>query len=80
MAKLTGAGLAQFAKSKIGTPYVYGAKGAEGALTASRLNTLAKSYPSMFTTSYITKARKFIGKVCTDCSGLQSWYTGKLLG
>lgn len=80
MAKLTGVGLAQFAKSKIGTPYVYGAKGAGGVLTSSRLNTLAKSYPSMFTASYITKARKYVGRVCTDCSGLVSWYTGKPLG
>ena len=32
MAKLTGRGLATFAKSKVGTPYVYGAKGADGKL------------------------------------------------
>ena len=31
--KLTGKGLADFAISKIGTPYVYGAKGADGKLT-----------------------------------------------
>ena len=80
MGNLTGVGLAQFAKSKIGTPYVYGAKGADGVFTLNRLNTLAKAYPSMFTQSYIEKAKKYVGKVCTDCSGLQSWYTGKVLG
>ena len=80
MSKLTGVGLAEFAKSKVGTPYVYGAKGSYGVFTAGQLNTLAKSYPNVFTSSYITKARKYIGKVCTDCSGLQSWYTGKMLG
>lgn len=79
-AKLTGKGLAAFAKSKIGTPYVYGAKGADGVFTSQRLNTLSKAYPSMFTASYIAKAKKYVGKVCTDCSGLITWYTGKVLG
>lgn len=80
MSTLTGVGLANFAKSKIGTPYVYGAKGADGVFTLERLNSLAKAYPNMFTQSYIAKAKKNVGKVCTDCSGLQSWYTGKVLG
>ena len=80
MAKLTGVGLATFAKSKVGTPYVYGAKGADGKLTLSRLNSLKKSYPSTFTPSYYAKAKKLVGKVCCDCSGLISWYTGKVLG
>ena len=26
------------------------------------------------------KAKKLVGKVCTDCSGLISWYTGRVLG
>lgn len=77
---LTGQGLASFALSKIGTPYVYGAKGANGKLTETKLNFLAKSYPSVFTKNYIAKARKFIGKVCCDCSGLVSWYTKKEIG
>ena len=59
MAKLTGRGLATFAKSKVGTPYVYGAKGADGKLTLARLNSLKKSYPDMFTTSYYNKAKKY---------------------
>ena len=77
---LTGQGLANFALSKLGTPYVYGAKGANGKFTATKLNFLAKSYPSVFTKTYIAKAKKFIGKVCCDCSGLISWYTGKEIG
>ena len=82
MANLTGTGMATFTKAKKGTPYVYGAKGADGVFTQTRLNTLAKMYPSMFTTSYLNKIKrkKLVGKVCTDCSGLISWYTGKVLG
>lgn len=82
MAKLTGKELAAFGQSKAGTPYVYGAKGANGPLTQQHVDWLAKSYPSMFTTAYLEKIRKrnLVGKVCTDCSGLISWYTGKVLG
>ena len=82
MATLTGKGLADFAKSKQGTPYIYGCKGADGAVTQSRVNMLASMYPSVFTPSYLNKikTRKYVGRVCTDCSGLISWYTGKLLG
>lgn len=80
MAKLTGKGLAEHCKAKLGTPYVYGAKGNYGKLTASHLNSLINAYPNVFTNSYIVKARKFVGQVCTDCSGLISWYTGKILG
>jgi Putative peptidoglycan-binding domain-containing protein len=80
MSNLTGKGLDQFAHTKLGTPYVYGAKGADGVFTQTKLNALAKSYPSMFDAAYIAKAKKFVGKVCCDCSGLISWYTGKVLG
>ena len=80
MTKLTGKGLADHCISKLGTPYVYGAKGADGPLTQSRLNSLAIAYPDMFSNLYITKARRFVGRVCTDCSGLISWYTGKNIG
>lgn len=81
MGKYTGKGLVAFAKSKLGTPYVYGAKGENGKLTLSHLNTLRKSYPSVVTASYYTKAKKYVGKVCCDCSSLaNSWYTGKQYG
>ena len=82
MAVLTGEGLASFSKSKVGTPYVYGAKGADGKLTQTRVNWLAKNYPSVFTSKYLKKIkdRKYVGKICCDCSGLISWYTGKVYG
>ena len=82
MAVSTGFELAEFAKSKKGTPYVYGAKGAHGALTQSRVNWLAKNYPNIFTKKYLNKisTRHLVGKVCCDCSGLISWATGKELG
>lgn len=80
MGKLTGKGLVEFVKTKIGTPYVYGAKGSYGKFTQGQFDALSKAYPNVFTTSYKAKAKKYIGKVCTDCSGLISWYTGKLMG
>jgi peptidoglycan hydrolase-like protein with peptidoglycan-binding domain len=80
MNKLTGVGLVKFVSTKLNTPYVYGAKGLYGAFSQGQLDSLIKSYPSMYTNSYITKAKKFVGKVCTDCSGLISWYTGKNIG
>ncbi len=80
MAKLTGRGLADHCKAKLGTPYVYGAKGSYGPLSQSHLNSLILAYPDVFTNMYVTKARRLVGKVCTDCSGLISWYTGKNIG
>lgn len=71
-------GLIEFCKSKIGTPYVYGAKGE--ILTAARLAQLKRENPGMFTTTYTNKARKYLGQHCTDCSGLISWYTGVIRG
>jgi len=77
---LTGQGLAEFAKSKVGTPYIYGCKGADGPVTLARINMLSRLYPNIFTQTYINKAKKYVGRVCCDCSGLISWYTGKVLG
>lgn len=71
-------GLVEFVKSKVGTPYVYGAKGE--VMTESRIQQLKKENPSMYTSTYVAKARKFIGQQCTDCSGLISWYTGIIRG
>ncbi len=70
---LTGRELVAFAKSKLGTPYVYGTKGE--LLTEEKYNYLKKRYGSMVWDS----DKKKIGEVCVDCSGLISWYTGKLL-
>ncbi len=70
----TGAELVAFAKSKVGTPYVYGAHGE--VLTQQQINAWAAAYPNVYTASYIAKAQKFIGKPCTDCAGLLDWFMG----
>lgn len=80
MTNLTGKGLADHCRAKLGTPYVYGAKGLYGKLTQPHLNSLILAYPNVFTNIYIAKARKLVGQVCADCSGLISWYTGKNIG
>ena len=67
--------LVNFAKSKLGTNYVYGMKGA--VLTDSKLRSLANSYPKYLT---YNKEKGKIGTVCTDCSGLISWCTSKVRG
>lgn len=77
---LKGKDLANFCKYKIGTNYVYGAKGTDGVFTQKKLDLLAKLYPNMFTKSYYSKAKAKVGTVCCDCSGLISWYTGKNYG
>lgn len=64
----TVAGLVAFAKSKLGTPYIYGAKGT--VMSLSQIRALRKQYGSNCVwTSDDSKA----GKVCVDCSGLISW-------
>ena len=71
----TVAGLVAFAKSKLGTPYIYGAKGT--VMSLSQIRALRKQYGSNCVwTSDDSKA----GKVCVDCSGLISWYTGTIRG
>ena len=68
-------GLINFAKSKIGTPYVYGAKGA--VMSLNQIRQLRNMYgTSCVWNSDDSKA----GKVCVDCSGLISWYTGIIRG
>ena len=76
----TGQGLVDYARSKVGTPYFYGAKMQK--LTASFMNQMHKQYPGTVTDAYIAKAKKkgMVGKVCVDCSGLIYAYTGKNLG
>lgn len=70
MSKKTNLGLIAFCKSKLGTDYVYGAKGE--ILTQDKYNWLKNTYGS-----YVrSDDSKKIGKWCVDCSGLISWYTG----
>lgn len=79
---LTGEGMVDFAIGKINTPYVYGAKIQEGPLTQNKVDTMHKLYPTIVNDAYLRKiaAKKLIGQVCVDCSGLISGYTGKIIG
>lgn len=71
----TGQELVSFARSKIGTPYVYGMKGE--ILTKDKFIQLQK----MYGVNYVWNSdSKKIGKICCDCSGLFSWCTNKMLG
>lgn len=69
---MTGRELAAFAESKLGTPYVYGMKGA--LLTEEKYEQLRLLYGGLVWES----DRRKIGQVCVDCSGLISWGTGKI--
>jgi len=67
----TNIGLVEYVKSKLGVPYLYGAK--MEMITQAKYNTLKKTYGTMV---WVSDASK-VGKVCCDCSGLISAYTGK---
>ena len=66
--------LVEYVKSKTGTAYVYGCK--MEVLTREKYDWLKKTYGSLVWDSDAAK----IGKMCVDCSGLISAYTGKLRG
>lgn len=70
--------LVNFVKSKIGVNYLYGYKGE--IVKAYKNTSLAKQYPSVWTSSYLSKANGMIGSYAVDCSGLISWFTGKIRG
>lgn len=67
---MTGQELVEFAKSKLGVPYVYGMKGE--VMTLAKYNQLKSMYGDLVWNSDKNK----VGKVCCDCSGLISWATG----
>lgn len=67
---MTGQELVEFAKSKLGVPYVYGMKGE--VMTLTKYNQLKSMYGDLVWNSDKNK----VGKVCCDCSGLISWATG----
>lgn len=73
--RLTNIGLAEFIKTKLGTPYVYGMKGT--VMTQANFNYLQERYGVK---NVWNSDENKVGKVCVDCSGLISWYTGKLKG
>lgn len=80
MSGLTGTGLAEYAKGKKGTPYFYGSK--MKILTESYMKAMHAAYPSVVTATYmaLARAKKQVGRVNVDCSGLISAYTLKTLG
>lgn len=80
ISNVKGNDLADYAISKLGTPYFYGAK--MQTLTRDLMNRLHASYPSTVTMAYMTIAEQQgqIGKINVDCSGLIGAYRGKHLG
>ena len=67
---ITNEELVRFARSKLGTAYVYGMKGT--VMTEADYNNLKRMYGD-----YVWDSdRNKIGQVCCDCSGLISWATG----
>lgn len=73
--KMTGVELVKFARSKIGTPYVYGMKGK--TMSQNDFDNLHKLYGDRYVPYSDIKK---VGKVCVDCSGLISWACGITLG
>ncbi len=67
---MTGKELVTFARSKLGTAYVYGMKG--DVLTKEKYDRLKILFGPLV---WESDAKK-IGQVCVDCSGLISWCTG----
>lgn len=76
----TGKGLAEYAISKIGTPYFYGSK--MSVLTEAYISQMHSLYPNVVTNAYMSKARNKgqVGKINTDCSGLPGAYRQKQIG
>ena len=71
--KMTGEKLVEFCRSKLGTAYVYGAKGE--VLTEEKFELLQKLY-----SKYVPYTdKKKVGQVCVDCSGLIGWGTNRAL-
>lgn len=79
MPQLTGTGLAEFAVSKLGMPYFYGAKITYGVLTEKFMCGMHQKFPDMVDENYLKKAReqRQVGKINVDCSGLIGAYRGK---
>ena len=61
-----------------GYVYVYGYKGTK--VTAAQVKSLARSYPSVFTSSILSMALKKVGKIGIDCSGFVNKAAGTNLG
>lgn len=77
---LKGNDLADYALSKQGTPYFYGAK--MQPLTRDLMNRLHALYPNIVTLGYmqIAEQQAQINKINVDCSGLIGAFRGKQIG
>ena len=71
---LTDIGLVEHARSKLGHAYMFGYT---GIVSETAIQQKKRQYPRMYTTTYINKCRKNIGRWATDCSGLVDIYVGK---
>lgn len=82
MSNLTGKGLVAYGRGKLGTPYFYGAKIHEGALTENKMQVMHNMYPKIVTLIYMAKARRKgqVGRTNTDCSGLIAGYRKRNIG
>lgn len=69
-------GLVEHCHAKLGTKYLYGAKGQK--VTANEIKMWARSYPVYYGQERLNKALKWVGQPAADCSGLISWYTEKI--
>ena len=80
MAMLTGKGMVEYAKGKVGTPYFFGAK--MEILTNALMANMHRLYPGTVTDRYMEKAKSMgnVGKINTDCSGLIGGYRNKQIG
>lgn len=76
MESKTNLGLVEHCHAKLKTKYLYGAKGQK--VTAAEIKRWANSYPKYYGNGKLEKALSWVGQNATDCSGLISWYTGKL--
>lgn len=58
------------AKKLIDWNYIYGFKHDDNPVKLEKINSLRQQHSSVFTDSYYSKAKSFIGKNAIDCSGL----------
>lgn len=66
--------LVQFAISKIGCGYVFGATGQ--IITEANIQQFAKDNAAIYSSEYIVRSRKWIGKESYDCAGIIDAFCG----
>jgi hypothetical protein len=66
--------LVAYVKKAVGSPYMYGVNG--DVVTEELIKRKAIQYHDMYTTSYIIKCRRHIGKRAYDCTSLTDLFCG----